>query len=200
MIDTLMATPAASAVGLVAFVCLSIWPLFSSRRSILLLQLGASIAFATHYGLLGLMAPSLVNVIGSAQTVAALAAPNNPILNRVGYVLVALMVATGIYFWTEPVSGLCVVAMGLIAIGRMQRNQVALRGLILGGGGFWLVHDYLVGSHIALGADVISLVIGSASLAILLWPDRLSALRHRITAGLPAAPRRSLRQRGAVPV
>lgn len=167
MLDALLATPAATAAGLIAFVCLSVWPLFRSRSSILLVQLGASVAFATHYGLLGFMAPAAVNVLGSGQTVAALFAPNSPALNRIGYILVGLMAAAGIYFWIGPVSALCIIAMGLIAVGRMQKNQIALRSLILAGGAFWLAHDYLVGSYIALGADVTSLTIGLASLHLL---------------------------------
>lgn len=179
MLDALFANPAATGVGLVAFVCLSIWPLFQNRRSILLIQLVASVAFATHYGLLGLMAPAAVNILGSGQTVAALYAPNNPALNRIGYLLVALMVATVICFWTGPVSALCVAAMGLIAIGRMQGNEVALRCLILGGGGFWLVHDFIVGSHIALAADITSLTIGLVSLVGLARRDRSAMPRIR---------------------
>lgn len=183
MLDALLATPGATAAGVVAFVCLSIWPLFRSRSSILLVQLCASVGFATHYALLGLMAPSVVNILGSGQTIAALFAPNSPVLNRIGYALVALMIAAGMYFWTGPVSALCVMAMGLIAVGRMQKNQIALRSLILAGGGFWIAHDYLVASHIALGADVTSLTIGLASLGQLLWRDRLSARLQEVLPG-----------------
>jgi hypothetical protein len=55
-------------------------------------------------------------------------------------------------------------AMGLIALGRMQRNQWTLRLLILAGGAFWSLHDFLVGSWIALAADLLSLTIGLAML------------------------------------
>jgi hypothetical protein len=52
-------------------------------------------------------------------------------------------------------------AMGLIALGRMQRNQ---RHLLLAGGVFWSMHDFLVGSWIALAADLFSLAMGLAML------------------------------------
>jgi len=186
MPDFFLANPGAAVAGVVAFACLTIWPLFRSRRGILVMQLGASIAFASHYALLGFMAPAAVNVLGSGQTIAAMFAPNSPALNRVGYTLVGLMIAAGVYFWTGPVSALCVAAMALIAIGRMQASNIALRVLILGGGVCWTVHDYLVGSHIALGADLTSLTTGLATLVPLLWRDRVSAAGARLKGDVAA--------------
>ncbi len=165
MLNSLLDNPTAAATGLFALICLSVWPLFRSRSGILLVQLGAGIGFACHYALLDMAAPSLVNVLGAVQTLAALFARRSTALNKIGYVLIPLMIGAGIYFWSGPTSALCVAAMGLIALGRMQDNQSALRLLILAGGVFWSVHDYLVESWIALTADVLSLAIGLAMLA-----------------------------------
>ena len=172
MLDTFLSNPAAAAAGLFALVCLTIWPLFRARHSILLVQLGAGIGFATHYALLGIFAPSLVNVLGSVQTVAALFSTRSEALNRIGYGLIPLMVAVGVYFWTGPTSALCVAAMALIALGRMQRNEWTLRLFILAGGAFWTAHDYLVGSWIALTADVLSLTMGLFMLAGMVAAER----------------------------
>ena len=70
------------------------------------------------------------------------------------------MVLVGFHFWMGPISLICVIASALIAFGRMQTNQMAFRGLILCGCLLWIVHDYLVGSWIALTADVFSFIIG----------------------------------------
>ncbi len=169
MLDSFLDNPAAATAGIFAMVCLTSWPLFRSRRGILLAQLGAGVGFATHYALLDLAAPSLVNVLGSVQTVAALFAPRSRALNRIGYGLIPLMMAAGIYFWNGPESMLCVMAMGLIAFGRMQDNQLALRLLILSGGVFWTVHDYLVESWIALTADIGAATLGIAALFTMLF-------------------------------
>ena len=165
MLTAFLDHPAAAAAGFFALVCLTVCPLFSTRSGILWAQLGAGIGFASHYALLGIAAPSLVNVLGLVQTLAALFAMRSVVLNKVGYGLIPLMIATGIYFWTGPASAFCVVAMGLIALGRMQNDQRTLRLLILAGGVSWSVHDYLVGSSIALTADLLCLTIGIAMLA-----------------------------------
>lgn len=181
MLNSFLDNPPAAIAGLFALVCLTVWPLFRTRHGILLAQLGAGVGFATHYALLGIVAPSLVNVLGSVQTTAALFSTRSEALNRIGYGLIPLMIAAGIYFWTGPTSALCVTAMGLIALGRMQRNQWALRLLILAGGVFWTAHDYLVGSWIALTADVLSLTMGLAMLA-----GMAAAERPRTRPSLPA--------------
>ena len=164
MLTSVLENPATSAAGFLALVCLAVWPLFRTRNGILLAQLGAGVGFTIHYALLGIAAPSLVNLLGSVQTSAALFSTRSRVLNRIGYGLIPLMIGVGIYFWTGPTSALCVAAMGLIALGRMQRNQWTLRLLILAGGVSWSVHDYLVGSWIALSADLMSLAMGLAML------------------------------------
>jgi hypothetical protein len=65
----------------------------------------------------------MVNVLGSVQTFAALFAARSEALNRIGYGLIPLMIAGSVYFWAGPSSALCVAAMGLIALGRMQKNK-----------------------------------------------------------------------------
>jgi len=181
MLTAFLEHPAASVAGFFALACLAVWPLFRTRNGILLAQLGAGICFTIHYALLGIAAPSLVNLLGSVQTGAALFSTRNRALNRIGYSLIPMMIGAGIYFWTGPTSALCVAAMGLIALGRMQRNQWHLRLLILAGGTFWSLHDYLVGSWIALAADLMSLAVGLAMLTKMVITEAC-----RPSAGVPA--------------
>jgi len=181
MLDSFLDNPAAAAAGFFALVCLTVCPLFRTRSGILWAQLGAGVGFASHYALLGIAAPSLVNVLGSVQTSAALFSTRSEALNRVGYGLIPLMIGVGSYFWTGPTSALCVVAMGLIALGRMQENQWTLRLLILARGVFWSAHDYLEGAWIALTADLLSLTMGVGMLASMALAENFR-LRPRVEA------------------
>jgi len=67
----------------------------------------------------------------------------------------------------------------------MQRNQWHLRLLILAGGAFWSVHDFLVGSWIALAADLLSLAMGLAMLTKMAVTE---TVRPRAGAPVGAAP------------
>ncbi|KMW59684.1 hypothetical protein AIOL_004666 [Candidatus Rhodobacter oscarellae] len=89
-----------------------------------------------------------------------------------------MIVAGGIYFWNGPTSALCIAAMALIALGRVQANEWAMRILILVGGIFWSLHDFFVESWIALGADVLSLATGATMLARLAMQKQ----RHSVMA------------------
>ena len=178
MIDLLMEDPFASVAGVIALICLTTFPLFRTRTSLLAMQLAAGVAFAAHYALLGVPAASAVNSLGCIQTGAALFSGRSAALNRIGYALIPLMVLAGIYFWAGPVSAFSVVAMTLIALGRMQQHQLVLRSLMLAGGGFWTLHDFLVGAWIALAADIGCLITGAAGIATLLL--RARADRHGI--------------------
>ena len=154
----------AMAAGAVAFVSLVSWPLFKDRRTILLLQLMVGLSFASHYALLGITAAAVVNILGSVQTTAAIFADDSPAMRKLGYGLIALMIAAGLAFWTGPLSALCVIAMGLIAVGRMQSDPLKLRLICMSGGAFWMVHDFLAESWIAFSADTASLMIAIISL------------------------------------
>ena len=67
----------------------------------------------------------------------------------------------------------------------MQRNQWHLRLLILAGGVFWSMHDFLVGSWIALAADLLSLAMGLAMLTNMAVTE---TVRPRAGAPAGAAP------------
>jgi hypothetical protein len=164
MLATLLETPAASAAGLAAMACLVACPLLRTRWSMLLAQLGVGVFFALHYGFMGVKAAALVDVLGAVQTLAALFAGRHPALGRIGYALIPLMAAVGLAFWSGPTTAFAVAAMAAIAYARMQEDQVDLRLMLLGGTLFWAVHDALVGSWIALSADLATGVLGLGAL------------------------------------
>jgi hypothetical protein len=167
--------------GVAATLCLTAAPMFRSRRMILLAQLGAGICFAAHYVCLGIAVAAAANMLGTVQTGAALLAGRSAVMSWLGYVLIGLMVLLGLYFWQGPISALSVAATSLIALGRMQSNEVRLRVLLLAGGGFWIMHDFLGEAWIALTADIGAATMGAAVLFSLLF--RVTIERR---ASLPA--------------
>ncbi len=169
MTDALFANAPAVLTGFTAAFFLTVAPLFPSRRAILISQLAAGIAFASHYAVLGIAVASLVNCLGCIQTVAAMLAGRSRAFNRLGYALIVMMMGVGLWFWQGPISLLSVTAMTLIALARMQQCQIRLRLLLLAGGVFWMAHDYLSAAWIALAADIGALAIGSVALFNLLF-------------------------------
>jgi hypothetical protein len=155
--------------GIAAALCLTAAPAFRSRRTILLVQLAAGLCFAAHYLCLGITVAAAANMLGMVQTGAALFAARSSAMNRLGYALIALMALTGLWFWQGPISGLSVAAMVLIALARMQSNEIHLRLLLLAGGGFWVMHDVMGGAWIAVAADIGALVMGGATLFLVLF-------------------------------
>lgn len=164
MFESLAATPAATAAGLVAAACLVGCPLLPSRRAMLAAQLAMAAGFALHYGLLGLAAAAAMNALSAAQTLAAIAAPRWPALGRAGYALIPAMAAVGLWFWDGPTTALAAAAMATIAVARMQADETDLRVLLLGGALLWSAHDALVAAPIPLAADLIAGVLGVAVL------------------------------------
>ena len=164
MFATLLETPMASAAGLAATVCFVTCPLYRVRWAILLAQLGSSVFFAIHYGLLGVTVAAIACVLGAVQTLAAVFAGRHAMLGRIGYALIPLMVAVGLAFWSGPFTGFSVAAMATTAFARMQADQVDLRLMLLGGTLFWTGHDALIGSWIALSADILSGLFGIGAL------------------------------------
>lgn len=154
--------------GIGAAVCLTITPVFRTRRAILLVQLAAGLFFASHYFCLGIAVAGAVNILGMVQTGAAIFSARGAVMNRLGYVLIVLMVLVGLWFWQGPVSALSVAATALIALARMQQDERRLRILLLAGGLFWIAHDFIAGAWIALAADVGAVLVGLVALSTML--------------------------------
>lgn len=154
--------------GVAAALCLTVAPIFRARRTILLAQLGAALCFAAHYFCLDIAVASGVNVLNAFQIGAALFAAKSAAMNRLGYALICLMALVGLGFWQGPISGLSVAATVLIALARMQSNELNLRVLLLAGGCFWTMHDFTAEAWIALAADIGALLMGVVALSSLL--------------------------------
>ena len=175
--------PAVFLTGIIAAVLLTGAPMLTSRRAILLAQLGASLSFATHYALLGIEAASAANVLGTVQTVVALFTARSAAMNRLGFGLICLMMLAGVVLWQGPISALSVAATALLALGRMQRNDVHLRLLLLAGGAVWIAHDLVAAAWIPLLADIGAILTGVVALGAMFVSV---SWRPRASMGLPA--------------
>jgi hypothetical protein len=159
----------ATLTGVAAALCLTAAPAFRDRRMILLAQLAAGVCFSAHYVCLGISVAAAANMLGSMQTAAALFSARSAAMNRLGYALIGLMALAGLFFWQGPISALSMAAMILIALARMQMNELHLRVLLLAGGCFWMMHDYLGEAWIALVADIGAFAMGAAALFSVLF-------------------------------
>jgi hypothetical protein len=150
--------------GITGAVCLTVAPMFRTRKMILLIQLAAGLSFAAHYAFLGITVATVANILGAVQTVAALLSSRNAAMGRLGYALIALGTLLGLWFWQGPISALSLIAMTLVALARMQQNDLYLRVLLLVGGAFWTLHDFAGEAWIAFAADVGAVLTGAVAL------------------------------------
>lgn len=165
--------------GLAAALGLTLSPLFRRRRTILLAQLAAGICFAAHYACLDITAAAATNALGLVQVLAALFAARSATMNRLGHVLICLMVLLSLWFWQGPISALSVTATALIALARMQTDELRLRLFLLAGSGFWTIHDFLGEAWILLAADIGVLLSGVAVLFPRLVPRLIGVSAER---------------------
>jgi hypothetical protein len=150
---------AAYACGLSGMACLAVWPLFRTQRTMLTLQLSAVAGLSLHYALQGIATAATVNALGAIQIAVSLLCGARPGLRWIGYALALAMVASSIVTWQGTLSMLSATGMALVAIGRMQQNAAAMRLIVVAGGPFWLAHDLMIASPVAV-ADAASLGVG----------------------------------------
>ena len=197
--------PVAAAAGLAGMVCLAAWPLFRRRSTMLATYIGNNLAFAVHYGLLHHWTAVAMNGLMGVQTVAAIWLVRWPWLRWPYYALMPALGAASIITWHGSSSVLAAAATALSTIGRMQRNEIVLRSLLLASTPCWTAHDLMVGSLPGLVADLLSMTIGTAMLlrrlpspsATLLLTEysrfRVRSQRGAASGVLPLAARSSTR-------
>lgn len=150
--------------GIFGMICLAVWPLLRTPASMLSVQLGAVAGLSLHYALSGVTTAAVVNALGALQIGFALLWGGRPGMGWVGYALACAMVASAIVTWQGMISILAATGMALVAIGRLQRDARSMRRIVLAGGPFWLLHDVLVASPVAI-ADALSLAAGLGHMA-----------------------------------
>jgi hypothetical protein len=191
--------PAAAFAGLVAMVCLAVWPLFRTRSMMLSIYVGNNLAFVLHYALLHHWTAVAMNGLIAIQTVAAIGLVRYPRL-RLGYFAVMpVMVGVAFLTWQGSPSFLSAAATALSTLGRMQGSETVLRTLLLASTPFWAGHDLVVGSLPGVIADLLSMAIGAAMLLRRLPTVRLSPGTTART-GWPAASKLRVNSPPTLPV
>src|ERR1700741_4404328 len=123
--------PTAAVAGLAGMVCLAAWPLFRRRSTMLITYIGNNLAFAVHYGLLHHWTAVLMNGVMGVQTMAAIGLGRWPSLRWLYYALMPVLGAASLATWHGLPSYMAAAATALSTIGRMQRNDIVLRTLLL---------------------------------------------------------------------
>jgi Bacterial inner membrane protein len=166
------ALPAAQLLGAVGIGCGCIWSLFRSRRTILLIQSVGALSFALHFALLGSAAGAAACVVGMLQSLAALRFAGRPLAAAFG--LTGAAAAAAVWFTWSGAPSLCAaIGTGFASAGRLQRDAQRMRLLFLACSCFWVGHNALVGSALALTSDALTLT----GLGLGLW-------RHRAPRGV----------------
>ncbi|MBF0251524.1 MAG: YgjV family protein [Alphaproteobacteria bacterium] len=157
MWDILLAHPAANAVGAFAALLGITWPLYASRRALLMAQGAAHAAFAVHFWLLGAPTAALMNVLGAAQTGAALPLGDRPGFRRLYLAILPVIALGAALTWHGWASLFSALGLALFSLARYQLDTLALRMLMVLGIVSWFAHNWMVMSIPAMTTDMLSL-------------------------------------------
>ena len=130
----------------------------------LMTYIGNNLAFAIHYGLLHHWTAVAMNGLMGVQTVVAIWLVRWPRLRWAYYALMPALGGASLMTWHGLQSVLAATATVLSTIGRMQRNELVLRMLLLASTPCWTAHDLMVGSLPGLAADLLSMATGATML------------------------------------
>ena len=158
LIQDLPLAPLFGAAGLAGQVA---WPMLRDRQHILAAQLGIACCYATQYALMGQGTGMAVCLVGATQTTIALIAGDRPWLSRTGLVFVPLVLALAVVTWSGLPTLLAASACTLIMLGRMQRDILRMRAVMLCAAPFGIAYDLSVGAVPALIGAVLSLALSA---------------------------------------
>lgn len=156
--------PAAVAFGAVALSCQLIWPLFRGRRAIMTAQFCMGADYSLHYALLEAWSGAGVAGIGATQSILAAVAGDHPRLRYAGFVFLPVVTVICAVTWSGPASLFALVAVTLIMVGRMQRDTIKVRIMLLAAAPFGMGYDIVVGSMPGLTGGIVSATIAATML------------------------------------
>lgn len=151
--------PLAFASFVAGAACYVGWPFCRSHRWMLMVQAGIGIGFGLHYALMDATTAAAANALSAAQIIATLLFGAGSRSRWIAYLLLPATVAACIFTWGGPHSLLATIGTLLLGLGRLQTNADRMRILVASGTPFWLVHDLMVASPIAI-FDAASLITG----------------------------------------
>jgi hypothetical protein len=175
MIDGFMEAPVANALGVIGAICGAIWPLFRTRRSMLLVQSLIAVFFTAHYVLLGAYTGAMVNMLAGLQALAAIPLGHRPEFRKI-YILTLPLLAAGVAAtWNGPASVFAAIGMALVSLGRYQIDTMRFRLMLFSSIPFWIGHNALVWSVPGLISDT----LGTIFIALAIIRER-RALRQPV--------------------
>ncbi len=168
MLPVIDGNPVAIAAAGFGALCLISWPFFPNRRLMLLVQLGIGLGFGAHYALIGAGTAAVANWLSALQVALSLRLPATGCWRWVpASLLIAAMLVAGLLTFAGPSSMCAMAGTVILAIGRMQSDELRLRIWVMAGTIPWLVHDLLVASPIAV-VDA----VGIATALFGIWRSR----------------------------
>lgn len=153
----LAAHPEANLVGVLCVILGSTWPLYKTRRSILLGQAALHVAFATHFFLLNALSGSLMNLIGLAQVLVAIPLGKMPGFKKLYLAILPVIAGAAYLTWQGPASAFVALGFAMMSLARYQHDTLFMRIFMIATILSMTVHDYLVLSLPGLSADALSM-------------------------------------------
>ncbi len=156
--------PLAAAFGMAGLAGQLAWPLLRKRCQILSAQFGIASCYATQYALMGQWSGTGVCAIGAGQTLIAMITGGRPRLRCVGACFIPLVGLISFLTWNGVASAFAMTACCLVMIGRMQRDAIRMRAVMLSAAPFGIGYDLTVGAAPALAGAILSALVGGAAL------------------------------------
>jgi len=152
--EIFLQNPMATAFGAVGLLCQLTWPLFRSHKSILTVQFGIGADYSVHYAMLDAWAGAGVAALGATQTVMAIVFGERAWFRHIGLAFLPIAAVIGFATWSGIASLFALIAVSVTMIGRMQKDTLRLRIMLLAAAPFGIAYDILVGAPAVVGGFV----------------------------------------------
>jgi hypothetical protein len=164
LLDVFRENPLATAFGAAGLLCQLIWPVLRDHRAIMSVQFGIGADYSIHYALLDAWSGAGVAGLGALQSAMAYFYGERPWFRRVGLVFLPVVAAISYATWSGWETVFAFIAVALIMVGRVQKDTLRLRILLLAAAPFGMAYDVLVGAAPALAGGGVSAVIAGSML------------------------------------
>lgn len=142
--------------GIAGLALMTVWSLFASRRHALISQVAGSLCWGCHYGLLGAWSAAGMAMLSAVQSASAIPGRSRTTMIVFGLATLGIGIVA-VVTWAGVISGLAALGLGLQTLSRWQRLRRPMLLLAFGAGSCWLAHDILIGSPLAILADVVAM-------------------------------------------
>jgi hypothetical protein len=164
LINAFLENPLATAFGTVGLLCQLIWPVFHARKAIMTAQFGIGADYSLHYALLDAWSGAGVAGTGATQSALAFFFGDRPWFSRIGLVFLPVVAVVCYVTWSGIETLFAFAAVTLIMVGRLQKDTLRLRILLLAAAPFGMGYDIVVGAAPALIGALVSATIATAML------------------------------------